>query len=155
MSKAITIRKARIEDSKIILDWRNDKTARLMSINMNEVDEETHQKWLSESLLNPNRTLLIGEYDGIDLGVCRFDYDPNLAVTEVSVNVAPFFRGQGLGASLLNLAVQYYLEQNNVPLVAKIKNENKASVIIFEKCGFKLKHSIGSVDYYTLCNYKL
>ena len=67
-------------------------------------------------------------------------------VTEVSVYVAESHRGYGLGYQLLQELIQQS-EQNGIwTLQASIFPENKASVRIHEKCGFRhmgLREKIG------------
>ena len=61
MSKAISLRPATIEDAEILLDWRNNVETRKGSHRTSAVTMEEHVKWLSTTLNNANRKLLVAE----------------------------------------------------------------------------------------------
>ena len=70
--------------------------------------------------------------------------------TEVSINVNPKVRGQGISSDLLSLSIKKisYLKFNLYK--ATIKISNNLSKKIFVKCGFKLDYSDGKFEFYTL-----
>ena len=100
---------------------------------------ETHEAWFSRALADPTRTLLIG----IDpetrnkVGLVRFDLLES-GQRLVGVNVAPEHRGRGLGALLLARA----LERQSGALVAEVRPDNRASVRLFEKLGFRRQSEV-------------
>jgi hypothetical protein len=70
----MTLRPARNEDWKILLQWRNDEDTRRNSHNMDEVSADNHKKWLHSVLNNPNRKLFVA-VDKIPVGTIRADFD--------------------------------------------------------------------------------
>ena len=56
---------------------------------------------------------------------------------DIRVAVSPFFQNQGVGKFMLNT----FLEDNK-KIQAKVKIENKASLKLFESCGFTKKYYI-------------
>ena len=123
------VRRATAEDALDVLDWRNDEVARVMSRTQDMVEEAGHLAWFSEAINDPRRKLLIGEIDGDKIGMVRFDQGEE---TEISINLNPLFRGRGLGFALLSVALAY----SSGPVSAQIKEENLASVRLFERAGF-------------------
>ena len=59
-------------------------------------------------------------------------------VAEVSVYVKASERGKGLGVIILNELVRISENNNIWSLQASVFRENKASIIIHEKCGFRI-----------------
>ena len=98
MSGAVTVRPARPADALDVLAWRNDPLTRAMSRDQEVVAEAAHLAWFTRALADPARTLLIGEAMGGKVGMVRIDRG---AETELSINLNPAFRGQGLSRPLL------------------------------------------------------
>lgn len=132
------LRKAQFEDSKDILEWRNDPLSRLMSLDESAISDLDHEKWFSQSLKDPDRILLLGVLDDQKVGICRFDLKPNRLEAEISINLNPLMRGKKLASLFLSLAIQSFRKDYNAKLIARIKNENLASQKIFAQCGFQL-----------------
>jgi RimJ/RimL family protein N-acetyltransferase len=123
------VRRATAEDALDVLAWRNDAITRAMSRNADVIDEATHLAWFGQALEDPARILLIGEEGGAKAGMVRFDLG---AESEVSININPAFRGRGVGAELLVLA----MSSVDGLVLAEIKPENVASQRLFERAGF-------------------
>lgn len=124
------LRPADEDDCLDVWRWRNDPQTRAMSRTPDEVELAAHTAWFRGALRNPQMTLLIGETDAGKIGMVRFDRG---AETEVSINLNPDFRGQGLSHALLGAA----LATTGGALVAEIKDENLASRRLFERAGFR------------------
>ena len=124
------IRKARHADALMVLDWRNDPMTRAMSRNGEAVSAEEHLAWFGRAVEDPERLLFIGEADAGAVGMVRFDLGEPC---EVSINLNPAFRGQGLSRDLLAAALQACPVR---PLEAEIKEENAPSQRLFEGAGF-------------------
>jgi len=133
----IQIRRATIDDSQSIFDWRNDKNSRPMFFNEQVITMGDHIKWFESALADTNRKLFIGEIFDEKIGVCRFDLDKNEFWAEVSINMNPESRGRGLGKIFLLKCIEYYLESNTYNLVARIKPKNHASLKVFNNVGFE------------------
>ena len=135
----LVVRKVSVEDSKVIFDWRNDDLTRKMFRTSELVEYERHFKWLSTTLKNANRCLLMCESEEAKpIAVVRFDLEGQSA--ELSINLSPLERGKGLAPECLALAKDYFEEQypSVSKLIAEIKNLNIASRKSFEKVGFTL-----------------
>ncbi len=131
----IKIRHASIEDEKDLLDWRNDEIAIASSLSNSSVHPTNHAKWFSGIIKKKNCPLLIAEQDNQKIGMVRFDESESCFM--VSINLNPFYRGRGLGSSILLLAEEFFFTQE-AEIVAKVKVKNIASAKLFSKCGYNL-----------------
>ncbi len=133
MTDEILLRPARMDDSEILLAWRNDPAVRQASHDRSEIELQAHQIWLRESLENPDRMIFIVERDGVPVGTVRSDFDGE--TYELSWTVAPEVREQGIGKTMVALlAVQI-----EGPIRAEVRIGNVASVRIAEHVGMKLE----------------
>ena len=71
---AFTFRPATLDDSDKLLNWRNDPAIRQVSLHAGEIDRASHDAWLQRTLADPQRILLVAEFDGKPAGVVRFDF---------------------------------------------------------------------------------
>jgi UDP-2,4-diacetamido-2,4,6-trideoxy-beta-L-altropyranose hydrolase len=132
------IKEADNSDSLDVFEWRNDPISCQMFISDNKVTLEEHKKWYESSLSNPLRKTYIGILTDEKVGICRFDIDEKMTSAEVSINLNPTMRGQNFSFELLSKSIETYMKKNNTKLTAIIKKENKASLIIFQKCSFSI-----------------
>lgn len=111
----LVIRPAQISDSESLYLWRNHPEVRTVSRNSQPIPREGHESWLSATLANPQRCLLIGERDGQAVGVLRFDLSGERA--EVSIYLTPACaKGAGLGRALLR-AGERWLHQHHPEII--------------------------------------
>lgn len=61
---------------------------------------------------------------------------PDQKIVEMMINIAPEFRGRGVGTRALALIKQEAAQKNVFGLMADIRKENAASIRLFEKAGF-------------------
>ncbi len=138
----ITIRLATASDSKNLFDWRNDERTRAVSGSQEEVAWVEHEAWFARALADSDRSIYLAESvfdDGIvDVGMCRFDYDPSTGRSEVSINLNPAVRGRGLAATVLASAIERYRAEHRAAgiITATIRSVNVASIRLFAGAGF-------------------
>ena len=136
----VDVRKAVASDSSKVFAWRNDPAIRAVSRSIEPMERSTHEDWFAAALADPNRLLLIGERDGTDLGVVRFDVGEHAA--EISIYLAPE-RSSGVGVELL-LAAEAWLAESrpNVAAVeAEVLRDNRRSHGLFLAGGYRLESS--------------
>ena len=135
----LDLRPAEPCDARDVWTWRNDAAARSASRQTDPVLWPTHEAWFSRALADATRTLLIGvDRETCEkVGLVRFDLLES-GQRLVGVNVAPERRGRGYGALLLAKA----LERQSGALVAEVRPENRASVRLFEKLGFRRQSEV-------------
>ena len=146
----LQIKKATLDDSRDVWSWRNDDTTRRMSITTDEISWESHNNWFEKSLLSMDKFLYVGllESDGTKVGICRFDIDSNEDIAEVSMNLNPNKRGQGLSSKFLSEAIRSFFKERQIDLVAAIKKQNVASIKCFTKCGFVFDSEDSAYNHY-------
>jgi RimJ/RimL family protein N-acetyltransferase len=138
VNTVMKLRLAEIKDSLNILQWRNDPHTRAMSRHEDLIEVKDHSQWYEKSLQNPKRLLLVGELEDNAVGMVRFDRLQNAIDWEVSITLAPNYRGRGLSKNLLELACSCFISQySNAGLIAEIKRCNTTSRRLFEGYGFK------------------
>lgn len=138
----MSVRGARLTDSRDLWSWRNDPLTRAMSESSSEVSWDDHQDWTRRVLSDPLRIVLICEVGHSPCGMVRFDLADGTAT--VSINVEPGSRGKGLGNEMLSAAIHWLTrEHGSLLLRAKIRTDNLASQALFRKAGFELESSEG------------
>jgi len=133
----LKLREATFDDWKILLDWRNDHTTRINSLNSNPTLENNHKVWLLDSLQNINRKIYILENNLSFIGTIRSDKISKDTYI-LSWVISPDYRGKGYGSKILEI----YLKNKSGNFLAEIKTKNIASIKIVQKNGFKLCSTI-------------
>ena len=151
--KQIVLRKATMDDAKLLFQWKNDPETLANSITKRGVTMEEHMNWLEKVVDNPKRQLYILEINQIPVGQLRLDIEyleragdivtlggekQVTAITaEISYGLAVEHRGKGLGKVLLEqaeiIAHVYGFDQ----LTAEVLPHNLASQKLFKKLGFE------------------
>jgi RimJ/RimL family protein N-acetyltransferase len=132
----VELRPAAPADSDRIFSWANDPATRAASFHSARIERSEHEHWLSRSLANPKRRLMVAELAGEPIAVVRLDLD-GADGAELSLNLAPERRGQNLAVSVLLSAASRARELGLVRLVAKIRPENERSLRAFVKAGYR------------------
>lgn len=135
----IEIRAARKDDSQNLFEWRNHPAVRAVSRSAELISWEDHQKWLASVLGASDRLLLIGQREGLPLGVVRFDIHGDEA--EVSIYIVPGVKRSGQGRDLLQSAERWFAA--NRPEVGKIRAQvlggNEPSRGLFLGAGYRVE----------------
>lgn len=133
---SLSLRPAQLSDADNLLEWRNADINRLASFDPAPIPRERHQAWLCSILDNPQRALLIGEEQGIPVGVLRYDFTDSS--TEVSIYLVPGFHGHGQGEQLLRAGTRWLQENRTKTLNvrARIKADNGRSQAAFRAAGY-------------------
>jgi UDP-2,4-diacetamido-2,4,6-trideoxy-beta-L-altropyranose hydrolase len=136
----ITLRKAGLEDCERIYQWRNHPKVRKYFIDPREIDYRDHREWFEASLKRDDRILLMAYKNGKPVGVIRFDIvkEPHPDTFEIDIYVVPEIQGRGIGKEILRAGEDWLRENTSIRgLIAKVKEENVASVKMFIGCGFE------------------
>ncbi len=134
----LRLHRARIEDARLLFDWRNDAAARAMSFDESPVAWDSHLQWLSGKLADRGTQIFVGEVDGLPVGQARLEYSGEEAVLSYSIDCD--FRGLGpggLGAALVELAVRNVRNRPSAGFRAHVKAHNEASKRIFLRLGWR------------------
>ena len=143
--KKFVLREIKLNDSKVLLNWRNDELTRNNSKNSDYVEINEHEKFIKEILTCQTRTQYILEYNNIPVGTIREDcMDENNF--ELSYTINPDYRGKKIGQVLM----QIYLIDRKGQFFCDVKNSNIPSIKMIEKLGFKLFNQTKNVNTYKL-----
>ncbi|MCM2250968.1 MAG: UDP-2,4-diacetamido-2,4,6-trideoxy-beta-L-altropyranose hydrolase [Ramlibacter sp.] len=127
-------RPATTADEALLLHWANDPAVRAQAFHSDAIAADEHSRWLCARIGNPERRLLVLEAaNGVPVGQVRLERTGH--AWEIGYLLAPPFRGLGLGAAILRAAFAACPEA--VPLAARVKPGNKASLRIFRGLGFR------------------
>ncbi|ASR33783.1 hypothetical protein BAY61_00920 [Prauserella marina] len=142
---ALTARSATEADAELLLEWRNDPVTRQWSRNTEPVAPADHEAWLRRVLGSPDRLLfVVGAPEG-DVGTVRFDRTGESSRTawEVSITLAPSFRGRGMAAGVLAAGERALLAEHDATAVlATVHEDNAASMALFERAGYRKQQSV-------------
>jgi L-amino acid N-acyltransferase YncA len=125
------------QEARFLLDLRNEPEARRMFVDTDVISWETHLAWYSEAVNNPKRHIYIIQYQSADAGMVRLDGDEeDSTVAELSITLAPDFRGKGLGPLAIQKGCEEGAGLGYQTILARIKNTNQRSIQAFQKVGF-------------------
>ena len=141
----LRIRPANSEDRINLWAWRNDPFVRAASPSPAPIPLRGHSEWFANALSRDDRAIFIGEQDGENIGMVRFDVEGTFAT--ISIALAPVSRGKGLGPELLAQAIEAFSAPDGVEtLEAMVAPENAASQRLFASAGFHHAASVTPFD---------
>ena len=143
------------EDAKQILKWRNDPVTLENSYHTKAQNFESFWDDFRLKYFSCGIPPVYIKVDGAYAGMINFNdvahpQKKRRKIIEVSINIAPEFRGKGIGVAAL-IELQTYLKGWGIDDVyAEIRQHNRVSIRTFEKSGFhefyrgnKLLHHTG------------
>lgn len=145
----LTCRRARIDDARILFDWRNDPDTRRMSRTTDPVHWDGHLSWLGSVIADDTRVLLVVEQNGQAVGTVRWDHRGGID-WEASIAVAPSRRGQGLASRVLAAGEGGIRASSPRRLIASVNDINIASRRLFARAGYlpySPANSMGFAEY--------
>ncbi len=135
--QAIHLREATLDDCRFLHELRNDPVVRAASFSTAVIDFEIHQEWFHHKLKASDSIILIAEIGSQKIGQLRLDMDSQFKSAELSIALAPEFRGQGFGTDILKSGVQLAFHRYPITQInAFIRRGNEASQKIFSSAGF-------------------
>jgi len=135
MTRTVELRRARPEESVILLQWANDPETRRQSFRTDPIALEEHRRWFAEKIREPHVLFLIGMDQDTAVGTLRFEPDGDAAL--VNITIDPFRRGRGYGSDLLRAGVRFAVEQDYARRFrALVKATNVHSMKCFFNAGF-------------------
>jgi RimJ/RimL family protein N-acetyltransferase len=135
----ITIRRARPADQDLLLAWANEPATRAASFHPNPIDAGTHAEWFRQRLGSPATRLFVGLDGDVPVGQVRLEGESDGRV-EVAISVAPEARGRGIGQALLAMSIEAGRTDPGLRarvFVARIRADNRASIALFARGGFR------------------
>lgn len=124
------------DDCRQLFEWANDPVIRNTSFHSEAIGWEEHQAWF-ESRRADEKCLLwiVEDQEGRPAGQLRFDIFGKKAV--ISISLSETARNKGLGSKVIKAACRLIFNNHRISQVkALVKEENRSSVVCFEKAGF-------------------
>jgi len=137
LSGEMIVWEAQADDITDLFHLANDREVRQNSFNSDPIPFDDHKKWLDSIIISDTSYLYIFRISGRFIGQVRFDIKEHETVTGISINSD--FRGLGVGKVMLERALEKITDKSiTLPVTAYIKENNTASVKIFESAGYKV-----------------
>ncbi len=132
----LKVRRATLDDAQLLFDGRNAEAVRRWSTDTGTIEWSQHLNWLTTSLRNPQRLLLIAEADDGAVGVMRYDLRGFEA--EVSIYLLEGRVGLGWGRALLARGEAFVVRQwpQLTAISAQVSPANQPSLNVFRDAGF-------------------
>lgn len=144
----INIRKAESKDVYDVFNLSYLHSTRKYSINMKKILWRNHLIWYDEVLKNDSIVLyIISNNKNEFLGQVRYNIECNYA--EISISFIDEMKGKAFGLDILLRCQELIKKEKDINCIrAIVKNENKPSVRLFERAGYKfLKADDGFFEY--------
>jgi sialic acid synthase SpsE/RimJ/RimL family protein N-acetyltransferase len=131
-------------DAALIMRWRNDPETLRMSFHTEPQKWETfYKEFLDKYFLFPELPPLFILVNNERSAFVHFspkahpENIPGRRCVEISLNVAPEYRGKGLGTAALKATKEWIAQQGFDDIYAVVKEENIASQKIFRAAGYE------------------
>lgn len=138
------------DDLKLIMDWNNDPETLAMSFHGNKKEWSRFSKeFLNKNYSFPELPPLFIWVGGERTAFVQFkpvahQLEFERKWCEISINVAPYYRGKGIGTKILKELQSWVAQQGYDDIYAQVKSENTASRQAFLAAGFQ---SIGDIEF--------
>ncbi len=139
--------------AKLIMQWRNDPESLRQSFHSTPKNLETfYPEFLRDYFLFPDIPPLFAIHSDEKIAFLRFRPIPNPTGSyrrccDISIIVAPEYRGRGLGTAILEQVKRWLAQQQIDDLYAEVKKDNTISQKVFEHAKFiKLHDDIKMVE---------
>jgi UDP-2,4-diacetamido-2,4,6-trideoxy-beta-L-altropyranose hydrolase len=134
--REFTLRHANSGDLRLLWDWANDPSVRQASFSPNTIPWHDHEDWFAKKISDPSCFLMMFEDTNVPVATVRTQAGSRHD-TEISITIAPAYRGHGLASALLERSLETIFKSSPAERVhAFIKPENNASSKSFENAGF-------------------
>jgi len=126
-------------DATFLHDVRNEEETRAASLHQEPIPFSDHLAWFQRVLASDRTIVLIAEERAVPIGYLRLDRtDGQENVMTLSIALAPAWRGQGLGTTILHAAAAW-LEEHfpGTILEAVVLQSNPRSARVFLQAGYR------------------
>ena len=146
---SMILRPATIEDCDTYFAWANDAEVRANSFNQEPIPYESHVQWFTNKINTPNELWVLTksisntthfadtgcECECAHIPIGQIRLQKTLFNTEIHYSIAKEHRGLGNGRRMIQMALS---QISTWPVVAQVKQSNRASRAIFDKLDFQI-----------------
>ena len=128
------------KDCNLVYNLSNDPEVRANSFNTSLIEYSNHVAWYNRTLTDDNVLFFLLFEDNNFIGQIRFSRETKESDScIISLSITKQFRGKGIGSAFLQKGIG---EINKTwpdikKIIAEIKKENKSSISLFERNGFR------------------
>lgn len=137
-SNNLSLRKATLKDMDIYFHWANEKNVRQYSYNPEKISYIDHIHWFEKQLSNTQSTLLVLQFNNLDVGQIRFEVKEKIAWIGFSIDEK--YRGQGFSSFLLSRGTLFFMNSDgyssDLSIRGAVMKNNKPSLFTFIHSGF-------------------
>jgi RimJ/RimL family protein N-acetyltransferase len=144
----VTKRAASMNDSNLLLEWRNSPTAIDASQTSHIITISEHEEWLKRRVEKlPHEPFWIFSVAGAPVGYVRLELQQNAFKSfTISLFVDEAFQGRGMGEIILKTSILELVSRYDyVVFWATIKESNFRSVNLFQRLGFKFFRKVDEI----------
>tara|TARA_X000000950_G_scaffold215103_1_gene258851 strand:+ start:6539 stop:7162 length:624 start_codon:yes stop_codon:yes gene_type:complete len=139
---SLIIRKANKNDSKFLLDLKNDADALKNSLINKAVSKSEHTAWYEKKLQDHGTKIFIFENDfKKKVGFVRFDQDKSNTTANVSIAISKEFRGKRYAQRMLQQGIKEISKIQPLVFLATVKADNESSLRAFKSSGFGVEEN--------------
>ncbi|NQU94927.1 MAG: UDP-2,4-diacetamido-2,4,6-trideoxy-beta-L-altropyranose hydrolase [Candidatus Omnitrophica bacterium] len=140
----LSLRKARIQDARDILNLFNERRVREGSFDPKIISWDHHLGWMKKRMKDKDCVLFIISVSNQFYGQIRFDIDKPKNEAAISFSLVKSARGLNLSSYILNIAVNtFFAERPDINSInAYIREKNIPSIRAFKKAGFNFQKNI-------------
>lgn len=134
----LQVRRARVSDEALLLEWANDPETRQNAFTMGQISQEEHHAWFNSRLrdIAACSIFIVETSDETPVGQVRLQRTQEKSYG-VHYSLAKCFRGRKIGKNMLEVALKHFSSKYPVEnFVAYVKKENIASQKIFNQLNF-------------------
>jgi len=124
--------------------WANEKIRLKNSLNNKPILWEEHIKWFSKQLISKETKIYILKVENIQVGQIRFNLKNRK--WEIDYSIDSKYRNKGYGKAIIQLGLEKYSKGSKI--LASVKNDNHASIKVFESLMFKKSRNYNGITEY-------
>lgn len=134
----LVARPSELADEVFLFDLANDSLVRKNSFSSDLISVKTHKDWFYRCLREPERSqiLIVETKNRLRIGQVRFEL-VRMSCWEVHYSLVAYARRLGLARPMLLAALSSMVDLVSIEtIIAKVKEDNAASIRVFAKLGF-------------------
>ena len=134
----VSVRSVTESDRELLYRWANDPDVRRNAFHTEAIAWAEHVAWFDNKIKSPDtRIYIVLDEQSNPVGQVRFDKTRE-GSAEVDISIESSSRGHGYGAQALRLCSTLAMKELATGhIIAKVRQDNTASIKAFERSGFK------------------
>ena len=138
-------RELNIEDSQLIVDWRNSSRLKKASFKKQKFSLEDHKKWFIKTRSTRNDFIFFDKNTGKSIGMISLENKKYNILSENCYELSKFignssFSGKGYALEATSTVLDHFKKNNNVEFFYAItRKDNYSNIKLNQKVGFAIE----------------